>query len=311
MKILITGGTGFVGSALVRHLTEQNHSVVIASRKEYAPAGGIVYTKLPSPGQRFPQALVEQLHGVINLGGHNISQGRWSKSVKKQIVESRLQLTKQIVDSVERNKSEGLAYPRVLINASAVGFYGTHLQQVFHEESPQGKGFLAEVCQAWEQAAWEADKLGLRVVLLRLGMVLGHGGALQKMMLPYRFGFGGFIGSGQQWCSWIHRADVVNIISLALEKRSWEGVYNLCSPNAVTMKELDRAIAEGLGKRSWTRLPAFLARLVLGEMAEELLINGQKVMPQRLMAMGYQYKFPEILSAIEDVLGKNSHQPSA
>ncbi|MEG6522274.1 TIGR01777 family oxidoreductase [Desulfotomaculum sp. 1211_IL3151] len=311
MKILITGGTGFVGSALVRHLTEQNHSVVIASRKEQAPSEGIAYIKLPNPGERFPQELIEQLHGVINLGGHNISQGRWSKSVKKQILASRLQLTKQIVDSIGRNKSEGLSYPRELINASAVGYYGTHLQQVFHEESPRGKGFLAEVCQAWEQEAREAEKFGLRVVLLRLGMVLGPGGALQKMILPYKFGFGGLIGSGQQWCSWIHRDDVVNVVTLALEKRAWEGVYNLCSPNAVTMKELDRAIADVLGKRSWTRLPAFMARLVLGEMAEELLINGQIVLPQRLMAMDYQYKFSEILPAIKDVLGKNSHPPAA
>lgn len=303
MNILITGGTGFVGASLVKHLTELNHKVVIVSRKEHVPETGIVYTKLPDPDQRYPQELIEQMDGVVNLGGHNISQGRWSKAVKKRILESRLQLTRQIVDSISRNKSEGLAYPKVLINASAVGFYGTHSQQFFHEGSPRGKGFLAEVCQAWEQAAREAEKFGIRVVILRLGMVLGPGSALEKMILPYRYGFGGFIGGGQQWCSWIHRDDLIHVAALALERKSWEGVYNLCSPNAVKMKELDRAISGVLGKRSWTRMPAFMARLVLGEMAEELLINGQKVLPRRLMAMNYPYKFPEIQSALKDILG--------
>ncbi|GAB6181978.1 TIGR01777 family oxidoreductase [Desulfotomaculum defluvii] len=303
MNLLITGGTGFVGSSLVKHLTELNYQVVIVSRKEHAPGSGIVYTKVPGPNQRFSRGLIEQLDGVINLGGHNISQGRWSKAVKKRILESRLQLTKQIVDSIGRNKSEGLAYPKVLINASAVGYYGTHPQQVFQEESPRGKGFLAEVCQGWEQAAREAEKYGVRVVLLRLGMVLGPGGALQKMTLPYRYGCGGYIGGGQQWCSWIHRDDVVNIATQALEGGTWEGVYNLCSPNAVTMKELNKVISDVLGKRSWTRMPALMARLVMGEMAEELLINGQKVMPRRLMARNYHFKFPEIQPALKDILG--------
>ncbi|ABO49275.1 NAD-dependent epimerase/dehydratase [Desulforamulus reducens MI-1] len=172
MKVLITGGTGFVGSSLVKHLAEHNHQVVVVSRQEYSPQKSIAYSRLPESEQIFPRQLLAQTDAIINLGGHNISQGRWSKTVKNRILESRLQLTEKIVKSIRKNKEEGLVYPKVLVNASAVGYYGIHSHHVFSEESQAGQGFLAEVCRRWEEAAQEAEKLKVRVVILRLGVVL-------------------------------------------------------------------------------------------------------------------------------------------
>lgn len=222
--------------------------------------------------------------------------------MKEEILNSRLRLTRQLVQSIERNKQQQLPYPGTLINASAVGYYGTHAHTSFHEASPNGQGFLALVCKQWEQEAQRLEEMGVRLVILRLGLVLGPGGALEKMALPYRFCLGGYLGDGKQWCSWIHQQDVIQVIAEALQTTDYQGVYNLCSPQPVTMSELATAIANTLHKKSWTRMPAFFTRLLLGEMAEELLLNGQRVLPQRLQERKYRFQYPDIQSAVEKAL---------
>lgn len=302
VKILISGGTGFVGKALVKRLLVQQHKVYLLSRQPKMGEGALQYVVLPPGGGLLPMGLVSQMDAVVNLAGHNISAGRWTTKTKELILNSRLQITRQLVDSLARNQQAGQPYPKILVNASAVGYYGTHPTQTFDESSASGEGFLAQVCREWEESAQGAEKLGVRVVLMRLGVVLGSGGgALAKMALPYTYGIGGTIGSGQQWCSWVHREDVVRFIALALAKSGFSGAYNLCSPQPVTMQEFNQLLAVSLGKKAWTRLPAPMARLLLGEMAQEMLLNGQRVLPKRLLASGYRFQYPSLSDALQSI----------
>ncbi|MCL5290755.1 MAG: TIGR01777 family oxidoreductase [Bacillota bacterium] len=299
MNILITGGTGFVGTALVKQLTQQNHRVIISSRREKQGREDIRYTKTPGEGELFSVESIAQADAVINLAGHNIAAGRWTAQVKDLILNSRVQITRRLVRSMERNKEVGQHYPKVLLNASAVGYYGQHPTATFDEESPNGEGFLAGVCRQWEQEAQQAEGLGARVARFRFGIVLGPGGGvLERIKMPYKFGMGGYIGDGKQWVSWIHIEDLVNILTLALTDERVMGAVNLCSPQPVTMAELDRHLARVLGKTSWTRLPGLVARTLLGEMADELLLNGQQVMPKKLITMQVPFKYPDIASAL-------------
>ena len=307
MNILLAGGTGFVGGELAAALILQGHRVVIVSRRDPpSRQKDIFYAKLPEGDKLFSQDLIGQSDAVINLAGHNISAGRWTTRTKERILESRLRITRQLAQSIKRNHTAGLPFPQIFINASAVGYYGVHPTAAFDEESPAGEGFLARVCREWEQEALALEPDGIRVVLCRLGMVLkAGGGVFEKISLPYRFGLGGYIGDGGQWCSWIHMEDLVALISLALVDERFRGAVNCCSPQPVTMAELDRALAGALGQRSWTRLPGFLARVVLGEMADELLLKGQKVMPKKISEMNYPFKYPDIASAMSALVKRS------
>lgn len=299
MNILITGGTGFVGRELVKYLNQQSHRVIIASRRFGQVQEDAGFTNIPAEGELFSPDMIRQLDAVINLAGHNIADGRWTLKTKERILSSRVQITRQLVESIQRNRSTDADYPKILLNASAVGYYGFHPTAVFNEESPSGQGFLAGVCREWEKEARRAEELGVRVACFRLGVVLGpEGGVLKKIALPYRYGLGGTIGDGKQWSSWVHIDDVVNVFSVGLIDERFRGAYNLCSPQAVTMSELNHSLAGILGKKSWTRLPGFIARILLGEMAEELLLNGQRVKPKKLLKMGYTFKYPDITSAL-------------
>ncbi|SHF18709.1 TIGR01777 family oxidoreductase [Desulforamulus putei] len=299
MNVLITGGTGFVGTTLVKQLMQQNHRVIIGLRRDKQIRGNISYTKIPAAGELFSEEIIGRADAVINLAGHNIAAGRWTAEVKNLILNSRVQLTRQLVKSIERNRAANQPYPKVLLNASAVGYYGQHPSATFDEESPNGEGFLAGVCRAWEQEARQAEDLGVRVARFRFGIVLGPGGGvLERIKMPYRFGMGGYIGDGKQWVSWIHIEDLVHVLILALTDERFRGAFNLCSPRPVTMAELDRHLARALGKTSWTRLPGFVARTLLGEMADELLLNGQRVVPKRLIEMQVPFKYPDIASAL-------------
>lgn len=303
MNILITGGTGFVGSSLVKHLVKQNHQVLILSRQQKEITGNPAFLQLPEKDDLIDSQVLSRAERVINLAGYSISSGRWTRKTKDLIRNTRIQITRLLVESIRRNYLKGLKFPKVLVSASAVGYYGTHQSATFDESSPKGQGFLASVCEDWEQEARLAEDLGLRVVITRLGVVLGkRGGALAKMTVPYRFGVGGLIGGGRQWCSWVHIEDLVNVIAMSLKDERFHGTYNLCSPQPVAMAELDQQIASFLGKRSWTRLPEWVAKLAIGEMAEELLINGQKVLPKRLLSMPYHFKFPGITEAVREAL---------
>jgi len=264
MNVAISGGTGFIGCAVVRRLRERGDDVRVLKRGEV------------------------QIAGVnINLAGENIGK-RWTRERKRRIVGSRVHTTNKIVD----------AHPRVLINASAVGFYGPRGDEVLDESSAAGRGFLAEVTQQWEAAAHRADAFA-RVVIFRFGVVLdASGGALKQMMLPFRFGAGGPIGSGRQWMSWIDRQDVVRAIEWAIDNPNVRGTYNLTSPEPVRNRDFAHALGRAMHRPSFMPAPAFALRLALGEMADEMLLTGQRVIPSRALSEGFTFRYPTLESSL-------------
>lgn len=300
MGILVTGGTGFVGRALVGELRLGGKVCQIVSR-----SGGEGMVKVPGPGELFSTELISSVTHVVNLAGESIAGSRWSEQVRQGIMRSRVEMTGCIVASIRRNQELGLAYPKVMLNASAVGYYGTHPVTLFTEESENGNDFLAEVCRQWEGEALQAKVLGVRVLCLRFGHILEQdGGMLPRVAMPFRFGVGGYLGDGQQWMSWIHRKDLVEIVVQALDDPKWQGIYNLTTPEPVTMEEFMQVLGQTLGSKSRMRVPAFAARLLFGEMAQEVLLQGQKVFPQRLLEQGYVFKYPRLPEALADIYKK-------
>lgn len=303
MKILVTGGTGFVGHPLVEALAADGNSVIVASRSVRPPSATATYIQLPEDTGLLPADSIEQLDAIINLAGENIGAGRWTTEQKQRIETSRINLTSMLVRSIERNANTNCSYPHILINASAVGYYGVSDTATFTEDSPNGAGFLAQVCHRWEETARQAGVFGVQTVLLRFGLVLGPGGALERMALPFRYGAGGHIGSGKQWKSWIHRDDVIAVIRKALAG-GMSGPYNICSPQPVTAAEFAVTLGHVLGKKAWIKMPAFLAKLCFGEMANELLLGGQRAIPTRLLDNGFRFRFAMLRDAIYDIYGK-------
>ncbi|ABZ83878.1 nad dependent epimerase/dehydratase family protein [Heliomicrobium modesticaldum Ice1] len=296
MNVLVTGGTGFVGGALVEHLVRKGHQVSLLSRRKGKDRR--IGWFLLQDG-RFPAESLDGVEIVINLAGENIGASRWTKATKSRILDSRVSLTGQIVSACQRRREQGDKLPRLLINASAVGYYGTSEETIFTEEDGPGSGFLAEVCRRWEAAAEEASPLGIRLIRLRLGVVFGPGGGmLAKMDKPFRYGLGGVVGTGRQWISWVHRDDVLGVIDQAIGDASMNGAYNLCSPNPVTMAELCHALARRLGGRAWATVPAYALRLAFGEMADEMLLSGQRVLPKRLSEAGYPFRHSRLEEAL-------------
>lgn len=304
MKVLVTGGTGFVGKALVKELLQRNMQVIVVSRdaKVAEDKEGLSYIGLPLRGALLPPEALNGVQAIVNLAGESIGGRRWNQAVRQRILQSRVSITRCLVESMQRNQEQGISYPRIFISASAIGYYGTDAVRLFTEDSKPGHDFLARVCQQWETEAVQADLLGARVVRLRLGHVLDKdGGMLPRVALPFKLGVGGYLGDGLQWMSWIHRQDVLAVILRALQEESWQGEYNLCAPTPVTMKEFMAVLGETLGSKSRTHVPAVAAKLLFGEMAEEVLLKGQKVYPQRLLQEGYSFLYthlPEALRAI-------------
>jgi uncharacterized protein (TIGR01777 family) len=303
VSLLLTGGTGFIGRAVADQLVLRGSRFQIVSRDNKKNLRDSLID-LPAPGQLFSSAVIAETDRIINLAGENIAVSRWNARVRHNILHSRVEITSCIVGSIRRNQELGLPYPKVLVNASAMGYYGTHPKQKFTENSGNGHGFLAEVCRRWEDEALKAESLGVRVVRLRFGHALASdGGLLPKVALPFRFGVGGFLGDGQQWMSWIHRKDLVNIILQAMDDETWQGAYNACTPNAVNMQEFMEVLGKALDSRSRIRIPAFLTRLLFGDMAEEVLLKGQRGYPKRLLGQGYEFQYNTLSEALADILG--------
>lgn len=281
MRIAVTGSSGFIGSALVPALEAAGHSVIRAAR--------------PGVGWSLPPGI----EAVVHLAGENIAAGRWTPAQKARIRDSRVHGTHLVSETLARMP----APPRVLVCASAVGVYGHRGDEVLTEESRPGTGFLAEVGQAWEQAAEPARHAGIRVVSLRFGMVLSpRGGALAKMLPPFRLGLGGPIGSGRQYWSWVTLEDVVEVIRYALATEALRGPVNTVAPQSVTNREFARALGRALRRPAIIPMPAFAARLLLGEMADELLLASTRVQPARLQAAGYRFRDPELEPALRRLL---------
>jgi uncharacterized protein (TIGR01777 family) len=299
MKILVTGSTGLIGSALVPFLTTGGHRVVCLVRSTPKPGDTKVYWD-PEAGS-IDTASLEGLDAVVHLAGENIAAGRWTTAQKARIRNSRVQGTRLLCESLARLTQT----PKVLLCASAIGYYGDRGEEILQEESPPGSGFLAEVCCEWEAATEPAAQKGIHVVHLRIGVVLSPaGGALAKMLLPFRLGAGGIVGSGQQYWSWIARDDVVGAIHHALMTEALQGPVNVVAPQAVTNREFTKVLGSVLARPTLLPMPGFAARLAFGEMADALLLASTRVDPKQLLAAGYTFHYPELAGALRHLLGR-------
>lgn len=291
MKILIAGATGLVGSALSRFLEEKGHQVVKLSRK---PGADRILWDPDAGSLNIGQ--LENFDAMINLAGENIADGRWTPAKKKAILESRVKSALLLAKGIHELKNP----PTVFINASAVGFYGDQQDKIVDESSPAGTGFLADVCAQWEAAAMKAKREGLRVVLLRIGVVLSrHGGALANMLFPFKWGLGGRIGSGKQYMSWISLHELVLVIDFILRNQSLEGPVNAVGPCPTTNIGFTKVLGKVLKRPTILPLPAAVARLVFGELADELLLAGTRVHPTKLQKAGYSFSDPYLESTLQ------------
>lgn len=306
MKIAITGATGFVGSRLVERLQADGHSVVVLTRnaehgRQVFPAANFPQVKVvgysPLASGSWQDGVLSGCDGVVNLAGAPISE-RWSDEHKQAIMDSRQVGTEKLVEALAKADPK----PAVWVNASAIGYYGTSETATFDETSaPIGNDFLSQVCQAWEGAAQPVKDYGTRLVILRFGIVLGMGGAVAKMLTPFRMFAGGPIGSGQQWFSWIHRDDVVSLIVQALQDPQMEGVYNATAPNPVPMGEFCKTLGKVLNRPSWLPVPDFVLEAILGDGAQ-VVLEGQQVLPKRTAASGFTYHYDQVKDALDDIV---------
>ena len=294
-----------MGSRLVERSLAEGHQVLALVRnlekltqifppQKFPKVEGMAYT--PKESGSWQQA-ISGYDAVVNLAGEPLFGERWTPVRKQEILASRQLGTQKIVEAI----TQAQAKPAVLVNASAVGYYGTSETAVFDETSPGGNDFLAQVCQAWEAEAQRVKDTGARLVILRLGIVLGLGGAIAQMITPFKLFAGGPIGTGRQWFSWIHREDVVNLMLYALTHPEVEGVLNATAPSPVRMAEFSQALAETINRPSWLPVPGFALELLLGD-AAKVILEGQKVLPTRTQAYGFEYQYPLLKAALEQIL---------
>ena len=307
MKIAVTGATGFVGSHLVARLVDESHEVKVLTRNvekarkvfaasKFKPLEFVAYKPLES-GEW--QAEMSGCDGVINLAGEPISE-RWSSDRKTRILNSRKLGTQKVVEAIAKADPK----PSVLVSSSAIGYYGTSETAEFFETSePVENDFLSQVCQAWEAEANQAKDLGTRVVIIRTGIVLGDGGAIGKMITPFKLYAGGPIGSGRQWFSWIHIDDLVGLYIKALLDPAMHGAYNGTAPEPLRMKEVADTLGEVMDRPSWLPVPDFAIEALLGDGAV-VVLKGQKVLPERTQAAGFSYDYAKAKDALSDVVQK-------
>jgi len=294
MRVAITGASGFVGRALTAALKDAGHTPVAVSRGD-----GADLRWSTEDGFDPPDAL-SGIDAVVHLAGENIAGGRWNDERKERIRSSRVQGTRRVVEALRAADPR----PEVLVSMSAVGYYGARGSAELDETSAPGDGFLADVSQAWEAEALSAESIdGLRVVRLRLGTVLGDGGALSKMLPAFKMGVGGRLGDGDQYMSWIHIDDVVRGIVHVLEHDDCRGVYNLTAPEPATNAAFTHALGNALHRPTVIPVPKFALKVAFGEMAEHLLLTGQRVLPKRLLEAGFTFEHPDLQAALTDAVG--------
>jgi len=296
MKIIITGASGFIGSVLMPALQAEGHELIRMVRRTSEGSGKEILWDPNSASNNIKG--LEGSDAVIHLAGENIGNARWTPEKKKRILQSRKRGTALLARSLALLKSP----PKVLISASAIGYYGDRGEEILREDSAPGVGFLAEVCRAWEEATLPASDQGIRVVRLRTGIVLStREGALSRMLLPFRLGLGGKFGSGRQYMSWICMDDLIEIFKFALQT-SLRGPVNMVAPNPVTNLEFVQALGRVLSRPALLPLPGFALRVLLGEMADSLLLSSARVEPGQLAATGYRFKYPDLEGALRHVL---------
>jgi len=302
MKVFITGGTGFVGTTLTQKLAQEGHEVTVLTRSlRGQPAelqGGSYIQGDPTKKGPWQEKVAEQ-DVVINLAGASIFM-RWNDETKKLIWDSRIQTTKNLVEALSVRKDRGSH----LLSTSAVGYYGFHEDEVLDESSPSGEGFLAALSREWESAALKAKDNGGQVTLMRFGIVLGRrGGALQKMIPAFKWWMGSPLGSGNQWFSWIHEQDLVDIFLYLIKEKRISDAVNCTAPNPVTNRELTQVLGEALGKPTFMpAVPGFVMSLILGEFGS-VLLKGQRVAPKKLLDSGFRFSFPDLRTALKNLLG--------
>ena len=300
MKLVVAGGTGFIGSALCSRLIERGHSLTLLTRSTSSAAVSPDKTWItwnPESAGTWEQA-IDSADGVINLAGEPIAGKRWTEAQKKKLRSSRIDTTRALVAAIGKAQEK----PRFLINASAIGYYGPHGDELVTEENGPGSDFLSRVCGDWEEEAKRAEDYGLRVARLRTGIVLGKGGgALAKMIPPFKLFIGGPLGSGKQWMSWIHLEDEIDLIQFLIENPDARGAVNATAPNPVTMKEFCQTLGGVLHRPWWAPVPAFALRAMLGEMAE-MLLTGQRVISAAAQKLGYSFRYPTLREALRTLL---------
>ena len=298
MKVLVTGSSGLVGKALVQRLTAEGHGVARLVRTPprdpqsefpWDPAGG-----------RLDPGVLEGQDAVVHLAGENISGGRWTAARRERIRASRVDSTRLLAQALAGLRRK----PGVLVCASAIGYYGDRGDELLSEESGPGAGFLPDVCRAWESASRDAEAAGIRVVRMRIGVVLsGGGGALPRMLTPFKLGLGGRLGTGRQFMSWVALADLAAALTVALADDRLQGPVNAVAPFPVTNAEFTRVLARVLARPALFPAPAFALRLLLGQMADELLLASTRVVPRKLKEAGFQYRHPDLEGALKAALG--------
>lgn len=294
MRLLMSGASGLLGTAMGRALKTEGAEVTRLVHGSASGENQIAW----KPGK--PLTLPSNFDTVIHLAGESVV-GRWTAAKKARIRDSRVLGTRTLAKAVARMETK----PRVMVAASAIGFYGDRGDEVLNEESASGTGFLAEVCREWEAASAPVEQAGVRVVHIRTGVVLSkHGGALGQMLLPFRLGLGGRLGNGKQWWSWIHVDDIVGAVLHVLSNTSILGPVNLVAPNPITNAGFTAAMGKALSRPAILPAPAFALRLALGEMADAALLASQRVQPERLLASGYDFRFRELDAALADILAK-------
>ncbi len=302
MRVVITGATGFIGSQLCSQL--QKDYELIALSRDPRRAAKLLPARLTvlEWDARTTAAWGRHVDGafaVINLAGENIASGRWTKSKKQTILHSRINASRAVLEAVYQADKK----PKVVIQASAIGYYGSRSDEQLDEDSTNGNGFLADVCRKCEGFTEKIQAAGVRAVVIRTGMALGpQGGALPKFIKPFRFYLGGCIGTGNQWVSWIHLHDEVAAIRFLMENDSLHGAFNLAAPQPVTMKQFVGCLAKVLKKPAWLPIPSFLARLAFGQMAGEILLASQRVIPKRLLQAGFEFKYGDLKNALTDIM---------
>lgn len=295
MKILVSGGTGLVGSKLVELLKRKGHDVSILSRRPDGP--GVVHWE-PGSG-RIDGKKLEGYDAVVHLAGENIASERWTEAKKQQIRESRVAVTKMLAEALAACASP----PQVLVSASAIGFYGDRGSEELTEASRAGSGFLAEVCRDWEGATAPASDAGIRVVNLRIGVVIGKGGgAIAKMLPPFQLGLGGPLGSGKQYMSWIANEDLAEMVLFAIEHAELSGPVNAVAPQPLTNAQFTKVLGQVISRPTIFPVPSFGLKILMGEMADELLLSSTRVLPAKLTGAGFSYKQADLSSALEAAL---------
>jgi uncharacterized protein (TIGR01777 family) len=307
MRVFVTGGTGLIGRRLVRELLQRGDNPVVLTRRYgdarqmFGPNCKLVEGDPMEPGDW--TGGVADCDAVINLAGENVFNRRWGDAFKGLLFDSRVRSTMNVAQALLRNPRRGDGRPKALVNASAIGYYGPHGDEELTEDSPPGNDFLAQLCVEWEKAARAVQTAGVRCAVVRVGVVLDkEGGALAKLLTPFKLFAGGPVGKGRHWMSWIHHDDMVGLFLLALDNAGGEGPLNGTAPNPVTNRDFSRALGRALHRPAFLPTPPFALRVLLGEVAD-VIATGQRVAPKRALSLGYTFRYPTLDAALAQILG--------